>query len=77
MKVAVLGAGSSASPAACYKRQQSHYTTIYDRRNVPGLEISFANAGQTSWRYAAARLLVHVVARPGSIAVQAGSGRDQ
>jgi D-amino-acid dehydrogenase len=53
MKVTVLGAGVIGTTSAYYLRQQGHEVVVYDRRTGPGLETSFANAGQVSWGYAA------------------------
>jgi D-amino-acid dehydrogenase len=48
MKIAVLGAGVIGVTTAWYLRQDGHEVQVYDRREGPGLETSFANGGQIS-----------------------------
>jgi D-amino-acid dehydrogenase len=52
MKVAVLGGGVIGVTTAYYLRQAGHDVTVIDRQHQPGLETSFANAGEISPGYA-------------------------
>jgi D-amino-acid dehydrogenase len=51
MKVAVLGAGVIGVTAAHYLNEAGHEVTVVDRQPGPGLETSFANAGEVSPGY--------------------------
>ena len=53
MRIAVLGAGVIGVTAAWYLRQDGHEVHVFDRREGPGLETSFANGGQISADHAA------------------------
>ena len=53
MKVLVLGAGVIGTTSAYYLARAGHEVTVVDRQAGPGLETSFANAGQVSPGYAA------------------------
>jgi D-amino-acid dehydrogenase len=53
MKVIVLGAGVIGMSSAWYLAQDGHEVTVVDRQPGPGLETSFANAGEISPSYAA------------------------
>jgi D-amino-acid dehydrogenase len=52
MRIAVLGAGVIGVTSAYYLRRAGHQVTVIDRCGRPGLETSYANAGQISWGYA-------------------------
>lgn len=52
MKVVVCGSGVIGAASAYYLRKAGHDVVVLDRRSGPGLETSFANAGQVSWGYA-------------------------
>jgi flavin-dependent dehydrogenase len=52
MRVAVLGAGAIGVTTACYLAWAGHEVTLVDRQAGPGLETSFANAGEISPGYA-------------------------
>ena len=52
MKVAVLGAGVIGVTSAYYLQKAGHEVTVIDRQTGPGLETSFANAGEISPGYA-------------------------
>jgi D-amino-acid dehydrogenase len=53
MKVVVLGAGVIGVATAHYLAAAGHEVTVIDRQPGPGLETSFANAGEISPGYAA------------------------
>ncbi len=53
MKVMVLGAGVIGMSSAWYLAQDGHEVTVVDRQSGPGLEASFANAGEISPSYSA------------------------
>ncbi|WP_048862541.1 FAD-dependent oxidoreductase, partial [Acidisphaera rubrifaciens] len=53
MRVLVLGAGVIGVTSAWYLAKAGHEVTVVDRQPGPGLETSFANAGQVSPGYAA------------------------
>lgn len=53
MKVAVLGAGVIGTTAAYYLARAGHEVTVVERCAGPGLETSFANAGEVSPGYSA------------------------
>jgi len=48
MHVAVLGSGVVGVATAWYLAQNGHQVTVIDRQPAPGMETSFANAGQVS-----------------------------
>jgi len=52
MRIAVLGAGVIGVTTAWYLCRQGHEVTVVDRQPGPGLETSFANAGEISPGYA-------------------------
>ena len=52
MKVVVLGAGVIGVTSAYYLAKAGHEVVVLDRRPGPGLETSFANAGEISPGYA-------------------------
>lgn len=52
MKVGVLGAGVVGVTSAWYLAQAGHEVVVIDRQPGPGLETSFANAGEISPGYA-------------------------
>ncbi len=51
MRVLVLGAGVIGTTSAWFLRQAGFDVTVVDRQPGPGLETSFANAGQLSFGY--------------------------
>ncbi|HEY9064287.1 MAG TPA: D-amino acid dehydrogenase [Burkholderiaceae bacterium] len=53
MRVLVLGAGVIGMSSAWYLAQDGHEVTVVDRQAGPGLETSYANAGEISPSYAA------------------------
>lgn len=53
MKVLVLGGGVIGTSSAYYLARAGHEVTVIDRQPGPGLETSFANAGQVSPGYSA------------------------
>ena len=53
MKVLILGAGVIGVTSAYYLAKAGHEVTVLDRQPGPGLETSFANAGEISPGYAA------------------------
>lgn len=52
MKVAILGSGVIGVTSAWYLAEAGHEVVVIDRQNGPGLETSFANAGEISPGYA-------------------------
>ncbi|UCH53391.1 MAG: D-amino acid dehydrogenase [Pseudomonadota bacterium] len=52
MKVVVIGSGVVGVTTAYHLSKAGHEVTVVDRREGPGLETSFANAGQVSVSYA-------------------------
>jgi D-amino-acid dehydrogenase len=48
MKIAILGSGVIGVSAAWYLARDGHEVVVIDRQNGPGLETSYANAGQIS-----------------------------
>lgn len=52
MKVLVLGSGIVGTTCAYHLQRAGHAVVVVDRQSGPGLETSFANAGQVSWGYA-------------------------
>ncbi|MFC5413681.1 D-amino acid dehydrogenase [Dongia soli] len=53
MRVLVLGGGVIGTSSAYYLARAGHEVTVIDRQPGPGLETSFANAGQVSPGYSA------------------------
>lgn len=53
MKVLVLGSGVIGTTAAWYLARAGHQVTVVDRQPAPGLETSYANAGEVSPGYSA------------------------
>lgn len=53
MKVIILGSGVIGTASAYYLAQAGHEVTVLDRQPGPGLETSFANAGEVSPGYSA------------------------
>ena len=52
MKVLILGSGVIGTTSAHYLAQAGHEVTVIDRQPGPGLETSYANAGELSYGYA-------------------------
>ena len=48
MRVVVLGSGVVGVTSAWYLARAGHDVTVLDRQAAPGMETSFANAGQVS-----------------------------
>ena len=53
MHVLVLGSGVIGTTIAYYAARDGHAVTVLDRQPSPGLETSFANAGEVSPGYSA------------------------
>ena len=53
MKVLILGSGVIGTSCAYYMAKAGHEVTVVDRQSAPGLETSFANAGEVSPGYSA------------------------
>lgn len=53
MKVIILGSGVIGTTSAYYLARAGHDVTVFDRQAGPGLETSFANAGEVSPGYSA------------------------
>jgi D-amino-acid dehydrogenase len=53
MKIVILGSGVIGTTAAWYLAQDGHEVTVLDRQPGPGLETSYANAGEVSPGYSA------------------------
>jgi D-amino-acid dehydrogenase len=53
MRVVVLGSGVVGVTSAWYLARAGHEVTVLDRQPAPGMETSFANAGQVSPGYSA------------------------
>ena len=53
MRVLVLGSGVVGVTSAWYLARAGHQVTVLDRQPAPGMETSFANAGQVSPGYSA------------------------
>jgi D-amino-acid dehydrogenase len=53
MKITILGSGVIGTTAAYYLAEAGHEVTVLDRQKGPGLETSFANAGEVSPGYSA------------------------
>jgi D-amino-acid dehydrogenase len=51
MRVVVLGSGVVGVASAWYLAKAGHEVTVLDRQAQPGMETSFANAGQVSFGY--------------------------
>ncbi|MGO4836321.1 FAD-dependent oxidoreductase, partial [Rhizobiaceae sp. 2RAB30] len=51
MRVVVLGGGVIGVTTAYYLAKSGHQVTVLDRQKGPGLETSFANAGEVSPGY--------------------------
>ncbi|MBR0643291.1 D-amino acid dehydrogenase [Plastoroseomonas hellenica] len=51
MRVVVLGSGVVGVASAWYLAKAGHEVTVLDRQPAPGMETSFANAGQVSFGY--------------------------
>ncbi|SFZ86284.1 D-amino-acid dehydrogenase [Devosia enhydra] len=52
MNILILGSGVVGVTSAWYLAQAGHAVTVIDRQPGPGLETSFANAGEVSFGYA-------------------------
>lgn len=48
MKILVLGSGVVGTASAYYLARAGHEVTVLDRQDAPGMETSFANAGQVT-----------------------------
>jgi D-amino-acid dehydrogenase len=53
MRVVILGSGVVGVTSAWYLARAGHQVTVLDRQSAPGMETSFANAGQVSPGYSA------------------------
>jgi D-amino-acid dehydrogenase len=53
VKIIVLGSGVIGTTSAYYLAKAGHEVTVIDRQSAPGMETSFANAGEVSPGYAA------------------------
>lgn len=53
MRILILGAGVIGVSSAYYLARSGHEVTVLERRSAPGLETSYANAGEVSPGYAA------------------------
>ena len=53
MKICVLGAGVVGLTSAWWLAERGHEVALVDRRSKPGLETSFANGAQLSYRFVA------------------------
>ena len=53
MKILILGSGVVGVTSAYYLAKAGHEVTVVDRQPAPGMETSFANAGQVSPGYSA------------------------
>jgi D-amino-acid dehydrogenase len=53
MKILILGSGVIGTTAAYYLARAGHEVTVIDRQPGPGMETSFANAGEVSPGYSA------------------------
>ena len=51
MKVLILGSGVIGVSTAYYLAKSGHEVTVVDRRDGPGLETSYGNAGEVSPGY--------------------------
>ena len=51
MNVLIMGAGVIGVTTAYYLAEAGHHVTVVDRQSAPGLETSFANAGEVSPGY--------------------------
>jgi len=52
MKILILGAGVIGTTTAYYLAREGHEVVVLERQPGPGLETSFANAGELSYGYA-------------------------
>ena len=52
MTILVLGSGVIGTTIAYYLARDGHDVTVVDRQGAPGMETSFANAGEVSPGYA-------------------------
>src|SRR5258708_39435337 len=52
MRIAILGSGVIGVASAYYLAKAGHEVTVLDRQPAPGMETSFANAGEISPGYA-------------------------
>ena len=53
MRILILGSGVIGTTCAYYLAKSGHHVTVVDRQNTPGMETSFANAGEVSPGYSA------------------------
>ncbi len=53
MRILILGSGVIGTSCAYYLAKSGHHVTVVDRQQAPGLETSFANAGEVSPGYSA------------------------
>ncbi|UPY38684.1 D-amino acid dehydrogenase [Sediminicoccus sp. KRV36] len=53
MRILILGSGVIGVTSAWYLARAGHEVTVLDRQSAPGMETSFANAGQVSPGYSA------------------------
>ena len=53
MRILILGSGVIGTTCAYYLAKSGHHVTVVDRQNAPGMETSFANAGEVSPGYSA------------------------
>ena len=53
MKILILGSGVIGTTAAWYLSRAGHEVSVVDRQSAPGMETSFANAGEVSPGYSA------------------------
>ncbi len=53
MRILILGSGVIGTTCAYYLAKAGHHVTVVDRQHAPGMETSFANAGEVSPGYAA------------------------
>ncbi|HYD99606.1 MAG TPA: FAD-dependent oxidoreductase, partial [Alphaproteobacteria bacterium] len=53
MKVIILGGGVIGVSTAYYLAREGHQVTVLERQKAPGLETSYANAGEVSPGYSA------------------------
>ncbi len=53
MHICIIGSGVIGATSAWFLTQAGHQVTLLDAREAPGMETSFANAGQLSYSYVA------------------------